>query len=131
MIEFETLVGLLLGAVILAAVARKVGTPFPPFSRSAAPFWHSCRVADVALQPDLALALFCSAGAAGRGLPDRDCAPRAGVDARASPRPSYAAETVVFAVNVLAFVFIGLQIRPILTGLRRCVSPAGRGVRLD
>ncbi len=32
--------------------------------------------------------------------------------------PSYAVwETVVFVVNVLAFVFIGLQIRPILSGL--------------
>ena len=32
--------------------------------------------------------------------------------------PSYAVwETVVFALNVLAFVFIGLQIRPILEGL--------------
>lgn len=32
--------------------------------------------------------------------------------------PSYAAwETVVFAVNILAFIFIGLQIRPILAGL--------------
>jgi CPA1 family monovalent cation:H+ antiporter len=32
--------------------------------------------------------------------------------------PSYAVwETVVFVVNVLAFVFIGLQIRPILAGL--------------
>ena len=32
--------------------------------------------------------------------------------------PSYAVwETVVFVLNVLAFVFIGLQIRPILGGL--------------
>lgn len=32
--------------------------------------------------------------------------------------PSYAVwETVVFAVNILAFIFIGLQIRPILAGL--------------
>jgi Na+/H+ antiporter len=32
--------------------------------------------------------------------------------------PSYAVwETVVFVLNVLAFVFIGLQIRPIMTGL--------------
>ena len=37
--------------------------------------------------------------------------------------PSYAVwETVVFVLNVLAFVFIGLQIRPILTGL----DPAAR-----
>jgi CPA1 family monovalent cation:H+ antiporter len=45
--------------------------------------------------------------------------------------PSYAVwETVVFALNVLAFVFIGLQIRPILEGLEpadlaRYVAVAG------
>jgi monovalent cation/hydrogen antiporter len=52
--------------------------------------------------------------------------------ARASPQrtparariPSYAVwETVVFALNVLAFIFIGLQIRPILESL----EPADRG----
>ncbi|MEP6915380.1 MAG: sodium:proton antiporter [Acidobacteriota bacterium] len=38
--------------------------------------------------------------------------------------PSYAVwETVVFVLNVLAFVFIGLQIRPILSAL----DPAARG----
>ena len=38
--------------------------------------------------------------------------------------PSYAVwETVVFVLNVLAFVFIGLQIRPIL----RRLEPAARG----
>jgi CPA1 family monovalent cation:H+ antiporter len=38
--------------------------------------------------------------------------------------PSYAVwETVVFMLNVLAFVFIGLQLRPILTSL----EPAARG----
>lgn len=38
--------------------------------------------------------------------------------------PSYAVwDTVVFALNVLAFIFIGLQIRPILDGL----EPAARG----
>src|SRR4030095_12611775 len=38
--------------------------------------------------------------------------------------PSYAVwETVVFLLNVLAFIFIGLQIRPILTSL----EPADRG----
>ena len=36
--------------------------------------------------------------------------------------PSYAVwETVVFLVNVLAFIFIGLQIRPILAGLSSAV----------
>ena len=36
--------------------------------------------------------------------------------------PSYAVwDTVVFVLNVLAFVFIGLQIRPILTSLDRAV----------
>jgi CPA1 family monovalent cation:H+ antiporter len=52
--------------------------------------------------------------------------------ARASPErtpaqariPSYAVwETVVFALNILAFIFIGLQIRPILDSL----EPADRG----
>ena len=34
--------------------------------------------------------------------------------------PTYAVwETVVFALNILAFIFIGLQIRPILDGLER------------
>src|SRR5213079_1080974 len=38
--------------------------------------------------------------------------------------PSYAVwETVVFMLNVLAFIFIGLQIRPILESL----APAARG----
>src|SRR5207244_2433381 len=38
--------------------------------------------------------------------------------------PTYAVwETVVFALNVLAFIFIGLQIRPILASL----EPADRG----
>src|SRR4051794_27530647 len=38
--------------------------------------------------------------------------------------PSYAVwETVVFVLNILAFIFIGLQIRPILAGL----DPAARG----
>src|SRR5262249_7679992 len=33
--------------------------------------------------------------------------------------PSYAVwETVVFVMNILAFIFIGLQIRPILNGLQ-------------
>ena len=34
--------------------------------------------------------------------------------------PTYAVwETVVFALNILAFIFIGLQIRPILDEPRR------------
>ena len=38
--------------------------------------------------------------------------------------PTYAVwETVVFALNILAFIFIGLQIRPILEAL----EPAERG----
>jgi CPA1 family monovalent cation:H+ antiporter len=38
--------------------------------------------------------------------------------------PTYAVwETVIFALNILAFIFIGLQIRPILEGL----EPAERG----
>jgi Na+/H+ antiporter len=38
--------------------------------------------------------------------------------------PAYAVwETVVFGLNILAFIFIGLQIRPILAGL----EPAARG----
>lgn len=38
--------------------------------------------------------------------------------------PSYAVwETIVFGLNILAFIFIGLQIRPILEGL----APAARG----
>ena len=41
-----------------------------------------------------------------------------------APTPSYAVwETVVFALNILAFIFIGLQIRPILGSL----EPADRG----
>ena len=38
--------------------------------------------------------------------------------------PSYAVwETAVFLLNVLAFVFIGLQVRPILAGLPRAMRP--------
>src|SRR3954470_11202196 len=41
--------------------------------------------------------------------------------------PSYAVwETVVFVLNILAFIFIGLQIRPILASLQ----PAARGLYL-
>jgi CPA1 family monovalent cation:H+ antiporter len=43
--------------------------------------------------------------------------------------PTYAVwETVVFALNILAFIFIGLQIRPILDGLAR--ADLGRYVSL-
>jgi NhaP-type Na+/H+ or K+/H+ antiporter len=43
--------------------------------------------------------------------------------------PSYAVwETVVFLLNVLAFAFIGLQIRPIHPS---CVAPQARTVRGD
>ena len=45
--------------------------------------------------------------------------------------PTYAVwETVVFALNILAFIFIGLQMRPILDGLEaarpRALSRGGR-----
>ena len=37
--------------------------------------------------------------------------------------PSYAVwKTVVFALNILAFIFIGLQIRPIFRSLRRVTA---------
>jgi CPA1 family monovalent cation:H+ antiporter len=47
--------------------------------------------------------------------------------------PTYAVwETVVFALNILAFIFIGLQIRPILDSLEaRCGHGASRGVSIS
>ena len=42
---------------------------------------------------------------------------------RESKRPSTVWETVVFVLNILAFIFIGLQLRPILESL----EPAARG----
>ena len=62
------------------------------------------------------LTMVCYAMTAARTAPER-------IPARIRI-PSYAVwETVVFMLNVLAFIFIGLQIRPILEGL----EPAVRG----
>ncbi len=59
MIEFEALVGLLLGAVVLAAVARKVGAPYPAFlALGGAILAFVPGAPALAIQPDLALALF-------------------------------------------------------------------------
>ena len=41
--------------------------------------------------------------------------------------PTYAVwETVVFALNILAFIFIGLQVRPILSALKPGARVRGR-----
>jgi Na+/H+ antiporter len=59
MSDFETLVGLLLAAVILAAVARKVGAPYPAFlALGGAVLAFVPGAPTFAIQPDLALALF-------------------------------------------------------------------------
>ena len=50
-------------------------------------------------------------------------APRANSRAEAASPPYAVWETAVFALNILAFIFIGLQIRPILASL----EPADRG----
>ena len=57
--EFETLVGLLLAAVILAAVARKVGAPYPAFlALGGAVLAFVPGAPALTIEPDLALALF-------------------------------------------------------------------------
>jgi len=62
------------------------------------------------------LTMVCYASTVARTAPDR-------IPARIRI-PTYAVwETVVFALNILAFIFIGLQIRPILASL----APAARG----
>ena len=62
------------------------------------------------------LTMVCYASSVARTAPDR-------IPARIRI-PTYAVwETVVFALNILAFIFIGLQIRPILASL----APAARG----
>ena len=56
---------------------------------------------------------------------DHGCANGAGTIPARTRVPTYAVwETAVFALNVLAFIFIGLQIRPILEGLE--VADRGR-----
>jgi Na+/H+ antiporter len=59
MSEFETLIGLLLAAVLLAAVARKVGAPYPAFlALGGAVLAFLPGAPTLAVRPDLALALF-------------------------------------------------------------------------
>jgi CPA1 family monovalent cation:H+ antiporter len=59
MIDFETLVGLLLAAVLLAAVARRVGAPYPAFlALGGALLGFVPGAPAFAIQPELALALF-------------------------------------------------------------------------
>ncbi|HEY3045511.1 MAG TPA: sodium:proton antiporter [Vicinamibacterales bacterium] len=59
MSEFEALVGLLLAAVILAAVARRVGAPYPAFlALGGAVLAFVPGAPTFSVQPELALALF-------------------------------------------------------------------------
>ena len=59
MSEFEALIGLLLAAVILAAVARRVGAPYPAFlALGGAVLAFVPGVPAFSVQPELALALF-------------------------------------------------------------------------
>jgi monovalent cation/hydrogen antiporter len=59
MSEFETLIGLLLVAVVLAALARKVGAPYPAFlALGGAVLAFVPGAPTFAIPPDLALALF-------------------------------------------------------------------------
>lgn len=144
MAAFETFIGLLLASVILAAAARRVGAPYPAFlALGGTVLAFVPGVPTIVLEPDLALALFVAPvlqfiGTFGVWL----LAEQIGLSgvltvvafAITAPRrapefipaclrlPSYAVwETVVFVLNVLAFVLIGLQIRPILEGLAPAV----------
>lgn len=57
--EFESLIGLLLGAVLLAAAARRVGAPYPAFlALGGAALAFVPGAPTFTLEPDLALALF-------------------------------------------------------------------------
>ena len=59
MVQFEALVGFLLAAVLLAALARRVGAPYPAFlALGGALLAFVPGVPSFAVQPELALALF-------------------------------------------------------------------------
>src|SRR5215213_4060947 len=59
MSEFEVLVGLILGAVVLAAAARRVGAPYPVFlAIGGAILAFVPGAPSFAVPPELALALF-------------------------------------------------------------------------
>ena len=59
MSEFEALLGLLLAAVILAAVARKLGVPYPAFlACGGAALAFVPGTPALSIEPRLALALF-------------------------------------------------------------------------
>src|SRR5438477_413247 len=174
MTSFESLLGVLLVAVVLAAVARRVGAPYPAFlALGGAVLAFVPGAPKFSIDPSVALALFVApmllgvligSVAAGvvlawivrwltSGVRDAPTAiilqfistfgvwiiaDRLGLSsvltmfcfavtvARQAPQrtparlrvPSYAVwDTAVFLLNVLAFVFIGLQVRPILAGL--------------
>ena len=55
---FEWIIGLLLGAVVLSALARRTKVPYPTFLAVGGMCWRSCRSPSWTLEPDLALALF-------------------------------------------------------------------------
>jgi CPA1 family monovalent cation:H+ antiporter len=59
MVQFEALVGFLLAAVLLAALARRVGAPYPAFlALGGAILAFVPGVPSFSVQPELALALF-------------------------------------------------------------------------
>src|SRR6478736_9111358 len=59
MVQFEALVGFLLAAVLLAALARRVGAPYPAFlALGGAILAFVPGVPTFSVQPELALALF-------------------------------------------------------------------------
>src|SRR5262245_4667778 len=108
-------VGPALGWLVLQGLGRLTHTPTSIILQFVTTFgvWLFAE----AIGLSAVLTMVCYAATVARTAPER-------VPARMRI-PSYAVwETVVFAVNVLAFIFIGLQIRPILNSL-----PPGDRVR--
>src|SRR5688500_16750600 len=59
MLVFEIVIGLLLGGVVLAAISRRIGTPYPALvALAGAALALIPRMPTIALDPELALTLF-------------------------------------------------------------------------
>jgi hypothetical protein len=69
MLIFEWILGILLGAVLLSALARRIGVPYPALLALGGTMVAFIPGAPrIILEPELALALFVAPGAAGCGL---------------------------------------------------------------
>jgi monovalent cation/hydrogen antiporter len=110
----SVVVGPLLGWLVLRALDRVQHVPTAIILQFVSTFGVWMLAERIGLSP--VLTMVCYAITAARTAPERIPAE--------TRIPTYAVwETAVFALNILAFIFIGLQIRPILEGL----DPPDRG----